>query len=210
MRSLGDRHTYVKMLITLKAIRNMIAEAWKTRVIDTSKKGPGDLEPRKGSIEKGKAAVAQDLDDDIESMRRTPEFKTLDSFMEYKFDDDDLTFDWIELQALARNAAERRLNKQNVVPGPKDIESVKDVLVKQMGFKFKPREPERSIRGATDNSHGTHPFAGSGGGGSGFSSDRGGGGGFTSFGGGPGAIGGKYAWKSDDSRNFPMGSRKKT
>lgn len=77
-----------------------------------------------------------------------------------------------------------------------------------IGLKFVPREPVKFVRGSMSSAHGSHPFAGSGGGGSGFSSDRSGPG-FTSYGGGPGAVGGGYEWRADDPRNLSMGSKRK-
>ena len=167
-------------------------------------------EKGEGSREKGQAATISDIEDDIDAMRAAPEFKDVDAFMAMKLDDEDFVYNFMELQALARNAAARRTGDRRVAVASKsDIDAVRKTLEDELGFKYVPREPARDVRGATSNSHGTHPFAGSGGGGSGFSSDREGGGGFTSFGGGPGAVGGGYAWDPNDKKNLSMGSRRR-
>lgn len=204
-----------------EAVRKLLETYSRTRVVDTRlpwEKQPDaydEPEKRKGSIEKGLASQAGETEDEIEAMRASPEFRDLDAFMEYKLADESYEYDWKELQALVRNFAAKRLGhlaKATINPGdmvvPADIAVVKKELG-DMGFNFVPRQPQKQIRGATSNSHGTHPFANSGGGGSGFSSDRGGGGGFTAFGGGPGAVGGGVPWDRDSKKNLPMGARRR-
>lgn len=181
----------------------------KTRIVDMTPQRADDHEPRRGSAEKASGHASSELEDQIEDLRSLPEFVDIDSFMNLKLEDDDLTFSFVELQALARNAASQRLGHKVDVAGQGDIKSIRSVLEKDMGFRLIVREPVRNIRGATSNPNGTHPFAGSGGGGSGFSSSRDGGGGFTSFGGGPGAIGSGTAWDPNDSKNLRMGARKR-
>jgi len=167
-------------------------------------------EAGKGSIAKGKEAMSGEVEDEIDELRQSPEFKSVDDFMAMKLDDDDFVYNFMELQALARNLAAQRTGDRRVtVPSPTDVAAVRKTLEDEFGFKYVPREPARDVRGSSSNSHGTHPFAGSGGGGSGFSSDREGGGGFTAFGGGPGALGGGYAWDPKDKKNLPMGSRRR-
>lgn len=179
--------------------------AWERDPLGYDKPEPGE-----GSREKGKAAVAQDTEDEIDELRRSPEFNDVDAFVNMKLDDDDFSYDFMELQALARNMAAKRTGDRRVAVASKtDVASIRKVLEDEFGFKYIPREPSRDVRGASGSAHGTHPFAGSGGGGSGFSSDREGGGGFTSFGGGPGAIGGGYAWDPKDKKNLPMGSKRR-
>lgn len=203
-------------LCELKAIvHKMLEETYrKTGVRDTRpawERDPGAFdkpEKGKGSVEKGQAAAAKDIDDEIEEMRSSPEFNDLDTFVSYKLDNDETVVDWKELQALARNFAAMRTGQPGAIAGKGDIDAMKAEL-NGYGFTFTLRQPERSVRGATSNSHGTHPFAGSGGGGSGFSSDKSGGGGFTSFGGGPGAVGGKYTWDPNDKKNLSMGARRR-
>lgn len=180
-------------------------------VIDTSPRDPGDREPMKGSISKGKAAQEGSTEDMIDDLRAMSEFNNLDEFISMKLEDDDLSYNFMELQALARNmTATRTKNKAVAVASKSDVDAIRKSLENEMGFKYIVREPEKQVRGMSGNQHGTHPFAGSGGGGSGFSSDMGGDGGFTSFGGGPGAIGGGTPWKPEDKKNLPMGARRVT
>lgn len=167
-------------------------------------------EAGKGSIAKGKEAMSSDVEDEIAEMQRSPEFSSVDAFMNMKLDDEQYVYNFMELQALARNLAAQRTGDRRVTaPSPADIAAVRKELEGGVGFKYVPREPARDVRGSSSNSHGTHPFAGAGGGGSGFSSDREGGGGFTAFGGGPGALGGGYTWDPNDKKNLPMGSRRR-
>lgn len=167
-------------------------------------------EKGEGSLAAGREAAISEIEDEINAMRQSPDFADVDAFMAMKLDSDDFTYDFKELQALARNAAQRRARGRPVTVANKhDITDIRKALEDDMGFKFVPREPPKDVRGSSSNSHGTHPFAGMGGGGSGFSSDREGGGGFTSFGGGPGAVGGGYAWDPNDRKNLSMGARRR-
>ena len=197
-----------------EAVRALLETYRKTGVKDTRlpwEREPGAYdEPEKpeGSIALGLAAQAQDTEDEIEEMRSSPEFVDLDTFVSYKLDNDETAVNWMELQALARNFAAARTGHPEAVAGKGDIDAIKAEL-NGYGFTFIPRQPPKQVRGATSNSHGTHPFAGSGGGGSGFSSDRGSPGGFTSFGGGPGAIGGGVPWDKTSNKNLPMGSARR-
>lgn len=179
--------------------------AWEKEPLAYDKPEKGE-----GSREKGLAAQAGDVEDEIDELRRSPEYMDVDAFMNMKLDDDDFVYNFMELQALARNMAAKRTGDPRVAVASKsDVDAVRKVLESEFGFKYVPREPARDVRGASGSAHGTHPFAGMGGGGSGFSSDREGGGGFTSFGGGPGAIGGGYAWDPKDKKNLPMGSKRR-
>ena len=181
----------------------------KLRVVDTSPRDPGDREPRKGSIAKGLEARSNDTQDRIGAMQEEPEFRDADAFAAYKLDNDDFEYSFEELQALARNATARRTGNSDIsMASPQDVASVRAALEGEMGFKYIARQPVKDVRGVQSSAHGTHPFAGAGGGGSGFGSDLGGGT-FTSFGGGPGAVGGDYAWNPDDPKNLPMGAKKK-
>lgn len=127
--------------------------------------------------------------------------------MNFKMENEEYEFTTVELQALAKNIASARLGYDVDRVGSTDVKQVKDELV-GFGFKFIPRGAAKATRGHKSSAHGTHPFAGAGGGGSGFGSDFGGGT-FTSFGGGPGAMGGEYKWDKNDSKNLPMGSKRK-
>jgi hypothetical protein len=154
-------------------------------------------------------AVEESIDAEIEELREQPEFSSINGFIEHKLDNDEYTYNFIELNALARNLTQKKLVSRNraVEASKADIDAVHHELV-SVGFQFVGREKERSVRGFKKGAHGTNPFAGAGGGGSGFGSDYGGST-FTSFGGGPGAMGGGYSWNANDKRNLPMGSRKR-
>jgi hypothetical protein len=164
-------------------------------------------------LEKLRSIIAEEietaLDDQIEELRGEPEFASIDSFIESKIDDDVFDYNFLELHALARNITQRKLGKNVDVTeaAPSDINHVKTTL-SDMGFTFIGRKPVKNVRGFNSPSHGTHPFAGSGGGGSGFGSDFGGTT-FTSYGGGPGALGGGYDWDPNDSKNLSMGSKRR-
>jgi hypothetical protein len=198
------------MLITMERLKNLVAEGFRTRVIDMSSKKADDYDKMQGSISKGQKAQESATDDEIEGLRTMPEFEDVDSFMEQKLEDDDYSYTWVELQALARNRAELRLLAPVAVASKQDIDAVRKQLEVDFGLKFIPREPRKELRGFSSNPNGTHPFAGSGGGGTGFSSDMTGGGGFTSYGGGPGAMGSGKVWDPKDKKNLPMGAKRKS
>lgn len=147
------------------------------------------------------------FESDIEALVSEPEYRSIDAFISSKLDNDDYSFSTIELQALARNIDAGRLGHGVNTASLATLKSVKHDLI-NFGLDFSPREPVKFTRGTQSSAHGTHPFAGSGGGGSGFGSDFGGTT-FTSYGGGPGAIGGGYSWKSGDKRNLKMGTARR-
>ena len=150
------------------------------------------------------------MEDEIQEMLFLPEFQSVDDFVELKMANDDVSFTTAELQALARvkAAIKSHMSPEDITVAPVDVlKNVKDSLV-SYGLSFKPREPVKFVREGRSSAHGSSPFAGSGGGGSGFGSDLGGPT-FTSFGGGPGAIGGGYKWDPNDKKNLPMGAKRK-
>ena len=151
-------------------------------------------------------ALESEIEDQVEIMRKDPRCKTVDAFIESKLDDDEYEFNFIELQALARNVASKEKGYDKLA-SPSETASVKRTLT-DVGLRFIGREPIKNTRGVRSPSHGTHPFAGSGGGGSGFGSDFSGTT-FTSHGGGPGAIGGGYRWDPNDPKNLSMGTKTK-
>lgn len=100
-----------------------------------------------------------------------------------------------DLQALARNAVARgrmregtprKIASADIVAGHGDVQKVREALGMTL-LRFEPRAVPKVHRGL--NAHGTHPFAGSGAGGSGF--DNMGGHGTANSGGGLGAISAK-------------------
>lgn len=195
------------MIMTLGQLRQVIVETFrKTRVIDTSSKKADDHLPVTGSVERASTARQEELDDQIEELRDMPEFSDLNEFMNSKLDDDDLSFNFIELQALARNAASDRIGKRVEQASQSDTQKVRHEL-ETVGFKFINREPPRNVRGATSNPNGTSPFAGMAGG-TGIGSDMSGPS-FASFGGGPGAIGAGVPWDANDSKNLRMSPKRR-
>lgn len=147
------------------------------------------------------------FDDDVGELAKMPEYASVDAFVTLKLDNDEFTFTTSDLQALSLSIDRKKNGKRVEVASPTTVRNVKQELV-NIGLKFVPREPVKFVRGSMSSAHGSHPFAGSGGGGGGFSSDRSGPG-FTSYGGGPGAIGGGYEWRADDPRNLSMGSKRR-
>jgi len=154
-----------------------------------------------------KEALEDELESRIESLRLEPMFATVEQFVEQKLLNDEYAYDFIELQALARNRASDRLGYDVDVANPVDVKAVKNEL-EEIGFSFMGREKVSKVRGVTSNPHGTHPFAGSGGGGTGMGTDFHGGVGF-SHGGGPGAIGGEVDWDPTSDRSLKMVPRKR-
>jgi len=204
--------------ITPKMLRQLIRESFRRlRVNDTTasdeerKLVAQERGPNKGSVAKGLVGMESAIAEEIDELRSSPEFRDLDSFISYKLDNDEVTYNFIELQALARNMASKRVGRKVDGADKLDIDGVRNDLEKEMGFKYIPREPIKQVRGTSSPAHGTSPFAGMGGGGSGFGTDFGTPhvGGFTGFGGGPGAIGGKYDWDPNDPKNLGMGAKKR-
>lgn len=160
-----------------------------------------------------KKLILETLEDSVESeieeLRGQPEFKSITSFIEDRLESDVFEYNFMEMHALARNMTQAAIGKKYKITAAStaSLDEVKREL-NDMGFKFIGRQIPRKTRGFKSNPHGTHPFAGSGGGGSGFGSDRSGTT-FTSYGGGPGAVGGGYAWDPNDSRNLGMGAKKR-
>ena len=147
------------------------------------------------------------FEDEVEALMDEPEFRSIEAFVNHKLDNDEYAFTATELQALARNAESKRIGQRATMASPQATKALRNELTSDFGFSFSPREPVKFARGSMASGHGTHPFAGSGGGGSGFGSGLDGPS-FTSFGGGPGAIGGGYAWDKDDPKNLSMGSKR--
>lgn len=153
-------------------------------------------------------ALDQELSDQIEELMLEPYTSSVESFVEFKLENEETDFTPAELQAIAKNIwLEDGGDERGIVPA-RYVKIVKTELIDGYGMKFVPREPIRKTRGFNSSYHGTHPFAGSGAGGSGFGTSFDGPS-FTSFGGGPGAIGGGYKWDPDDPKNLSMGSKRK-
>ena len=139
-----------------------------------------------------------DDDDSLEALAGMPEYASVEDFVDSLEDD---AFSHLDLQALAQ----RRHGVRS--PSQPQLRALRAEL-ESYGLRLLAREPAKDVRGVTSSLNGRHPFAGSGGGGTGFSTGWGSGG-FTSYGGGPGAIGGGYDWDPNDKKNLSMGSRRR-
>jgi len=156
---------------------------------------------RGGSIRQTQASGDLAFEEDVLELMEMPEFNDVATFVEYKMDNDEDSYSTAELQALARNIDFNKRGVEGALPSQALIKSVKQELI-GWGLSFQGRQPQRHFRGAMSAAHGTSPFAGMGGGGTGFSS------GGLGLGTGPGAIGGKTPWNASDKRNLPMGSKR--
>lgn len=148
-----------------------------------------------------------DFENTVHVLSKQPELKDVESFVTHKLDNDEDSFSATELQALSRNVDFAARKLKGALAPEMTVKRVKEELL-SYGLKFTPRPTVKHVRGVTSNPNGTHPFAGSGGGGSGFGSDYHGAT-FTSFGGGPGAVGGGYEWDPEDKKNLSMGAKRK-
>jgi len=158
----------------------------------------------KEEIELALISENNSFEEQIEELRDEIEYFSVESFTNFKFDDDDTTFSTIELQALARNIMAEKTGNENALPSKVVIDEVKEELLRY-GLTFTKRQVEKSVRGMTSNSHGTHPFAGQGSGGSGFSNLG------LGLGGGPGSIGGGRGkpWSASQKGSLSMGSKRR-
>lgn len=142
------------------------------------------------------------FEDAVTELMQFEEFKSIDSFVESKIENDEFSFSAVELQALARRHDSRKLGHEVTAVSPATVSKIKANLI-DFGLRFVPREKVKHFRGGMSSSHGSNPFAGQGGGGSGFGFDG------TLGGKGPGNVGGGYDWSPDDKKNLPMGAGKK-
>lgn len=148
--------------------------------------------------------LEDDVEEQIDELRSMPEFSDIDAFVAAKLDDDQYEFNYVELQALARNQTQATSgDKRTGAASQTTTEKIRSILVNDYGFKFVGREKLKQTRGFTSPLNGKNRWAGQGGGGSGFSS------GGLKMGGGSGTAGGKTAWSRDSSRNLSMGAGRK-
>ena len=151
-----------------------------------------------------------DLEERIEELQVSPEFQSVQAFVDYKVDSEEYEYDFAELQALARNEAQKKVGGKKLtvsVPPQGTIDKIRRELEVEWGFKFVGRQPVRKGRGFTSPSHGKHPGAGMSAG-SGMGSNITGPVGFG-MGGGPGAMGGGYKWDAGSKRDLSMGAGKR-
>lgn len=111
-----------------------------------------------------------DFNDAVEEMMKQPEMKSLESFAEFKFDNEEETFDTLELQALARNLFlqdTKGIKKGQVATAPSQYRDKVKTELAGYGLKFVPRDKIKQVRGVTSPLNGSNRFAGNHGG-SGF------------------------------------------
>lgn len=154
--------------------------------------------------------LEKDVEEQIEELMSEPEYQSLDALVEFKYDNDENEYNFVELQAVGRNMTKQKLGRERgkfvVTAGSTEVDLIKKTM-EEYGIKFVGRQPVKNVRGVTSSKHGSHPHAGnSGGTGMGWGPD-----GPIGFGmgGGLGAMGGGTPWKADDPRNLPMGSRRR-
>jgi len=190
-----------------EVVRQILVEAWN---FSTDPAHAHAIEAQAAAEDKAARQVKNDqpfnqtideeFDEEISELQTLPEYQTIDSFIEDKIDSIDATatatFTAADIHALARNIYDVQ------AAGVTQIRNVRKQL-EDFGLKFIPREITKAVRGVTSNPHGRHPFAGTGGGGSGFSS------GGLGMGGGPGTMGGGKGYNSSSSKSLPMGSRRR-
>lgn len=148
--------------------------------------------------------LEDNVEDQIDELRSLPEYSDIDAFVAAKLDDDQYEFNYVELQALARNETQFELGDKRVgAASQAKTEKIRSILVNDYGFKFIGREKLKQTRGFTSPLNGKNRWAGQGGGGSGFSS------GGLKMGGGSGTAGGSTNWDKNSSRNLGMGAGRK-
>lgn len=200
---------FIRETIILSESRRETGKPWRGEVsIEQEKeleKADGNKRiKRGGGIGHTADLATHQFDSKVSQIRKFPEYETIDDFVEYKVDEEEDSFTTQDLLALALNVDYTERGIENVTSPPGDVvKRVKAALTDEWGFKFRPREPTKHFRGAMSNAHGASVWANQGGGGSGFSS------GGLGHGGGPGVVGGGGKWNSSDSRNLPMGPRRK-
>lgn len=157
------------------------------------------------------------LEDQIELAMADQENQSLDARIDYAIETGDTEFTTADVQAIARNMAAQMpdladLDLERLKYMRSFVELVRRIrltLINDWGMKFIERKRvDHSRRGSSSPAHGRHPFADSGGGGSGMGSDRSGPVGFG-MGGGPGTMKGGDTWDANNPRNLPMGGAKR-
>lgn len=187
------------MKITIGKLKELIREAFGTRTtyIPTGE----DIAKKKSDLkynakpEEWRDKSAQLFDSEVDELSNTPEFESIEAFVQYKYDDEALEFTTTDLRALVAS-----LLKQN--PQGISQKEVKSEL-ESYDLKFVPREPVKHVRGFGSPVHGSNRYAGNAAG-SGIEQ-----GGLIGMGGGQGAVGGGKRWDPSSGRDLPMGSRRR-
>jgi hypothetical protein len=148
---------------------------------------------------------SDDFNDAVDELMKEPHMKSVEAFVEHKFDDDEETYTTLELQALSRNVYLSQpghgIKKSQLATAPASVrDRVKEELA-GFGLRFAPRAPIKHTRGFTSPFHGSNRFAGNHGG-SGFEGIRGGHAGNTTP-----SVG--RTFDPSDATSLGMGSKKK-
>lgn len=160
-----------------KFITQLLDEAWnpvsgRFDTVTHGKETEDALQASEKRIKRGathseyNGIVNNQFESDVLQMMSEPEYKTIDAFVQYKFDDEQDTFTATELQALARNIDYKTRKLKGALPPQGLVTSIKQEL-ESYGLKLQQRETTKHFRGSMSNAHGSNPFAGMGGG-SGF------------------------------------------
>jgi hypothetical protein len=153
--------------------------------------------------------LEEDIEEQIETLQGEPEFKNLEMFTNFKLDNDEFEYNFVELQALSRNMDQKGMSRVKVhvsAASQTTVDKIRNEL-EGLGFKFVGRKPLKNIRGVTSGIHGTSPFVGMYGG-SGMGINASGPVGFG-MGGGPGAMGSGKKWDAAAPGNLSMGARRR-
>lgn len=153
--------------------------------------------------------LEDDVEEQIEELQGEPEFKNVELFADMKLDNEEFEYNFVELQALARNADQKDVSRSKVrvsSASQATVNKIRDEL-EGLGFKFVGRKPLKSVRGVTSGIHGSSPYAGMHSG-SGMGINSAGPVGFG-MGGGPGAMGSGKKWDASAPGNLSMGSRRR-
>ena len=195
-----------------RIIRSVILEAMPSpEEVEKAKADAAKKDPRierSSSFDQYRGVQDQAFQDEVEELMSEPEYSDVDTFVNYKFDDEQNSFNAVELQAISRNVDAKRLKidpSEMSAAAENTVKLVKAEII-SYGLTYEPRKPTKHFRGSMSSGHGKHPFAGAGAGGTGAMA-----GGLIGMGRGPGAIGGGVSstWSSSDPRSFSMGARKK-
>jgi hypothetical protein len=145
--------------------------------------------------------LEDDVERQIEELQDESEFKSVEAFAGMKLDNDEFEYNFVELQALARNIDQEATENPVATASQATIDKVRGEL-EGLGFEFVGRAPVKKIRGVTSSVHGTSPFVGMHGG-----SGAGGFGGEAGF--GMGGVRSGRKWDASDPGNLSMGSRRR-
>lgn len=150
-----------------------------------------------------KETLEHAIEEEVEDLTYEPEFRNIDSFVQYKIDNEEDSFSFIELQALSRSTYRQLPDVPDVALASKrHVDEIKSELM-SYGLNYVPRAPIKNVRGIQSPMHGTCRYKGNC---AGTGTNIGG---WIGIGGGKGSIGGEDAWSARDSRNLPMGSTRK-